>query len=142
MKEKTKQRLNKFIRKTDTCWLWTGFLTKRGYGHCCAEGRQWLAHRAIYTIHKGPIPEGLTLDHLCYNPACVNPEHLEPVTLLENIYRSLPHRIKRTHCKHGHEYTAENTHYRQNKGYEERVCRECNRIKRRREIYAKKTRNI
>ena len=67
------------------CWLWTGADT-RGYG---ALGKNGLAHRVSFEMHVGPILPGLTLDHLCRTPACVNPAHLEPVTLAENVRRSL-----------------------------------------------------
>jgi hypothetical protein len=71
-------------------------------------------------LHVGPIPEGLTIDHLCKNPGCVRPDHLEAVTMRENIRRGSW--ASRTHCINGHEYTEENT-YRMPSGY--RDCRRC-----------------
>jgi hypothetical protein len=76
--------------------------------------------------------EGLVIDHLCRVPLCVNPEHLEPVTLRENILRGeslSARRARQTHCKHGHEFTAANT-YVTVKG--QRYCRACDRIRHRR----------
>jgi len=58
-----------------------------GYGHLTIRNQQILAHRFIYEKFKGPIPEGLTLDHSCRNPICVNPDHMEPVTHAENCRR-------------------------------------------------------
>lgn len=70
------------------CWLWTGTIRPDGYGQVTVGRKQQRAHRLVYELLVGPIPEGLTLDHLCRNPPCVNPDHLEPVTLKINIERS------------------------------------------------------
>jgi len=69
------------------CWVWTAALTDCGYGVINRGGRTHKAHRFIYEQVVGPIPEGMTLDHLCLNHACVNPTHLEPVTRSENSRR-------------------------------------------------------
>src|SRR4051812_35687163 len=75
------------------CWLWTGALNYNGYGtYSWAEedGRHtYLAHRLVYIIERGPIPDGLQLDHLCRLRCCVNPDHLEPVTSGENARRGV-----------------------------------------------------
>ncbi len=69
------------------CWLWTG-ATVRGYGVFWANGKNVIAHRFAYTLEYGSIPDGLTLDHLCYTRNCVRHSHLEPVTSGENVQRS------------------------------------------------------
>lgn len=100
------------VEKTDTCWLWTGYVQPNGYGALGFAGQRQQAHRLIYEISAGPIPDGLTLDHLCRVRHCVNPEHLEPVTNIENVMRGegpCAQNARKTHCKRGHEFTPENT---------------------------------
>ena len=69
------------------CWLWLGGLNQKGYPQFKHQQRTWRAHRFMYERAKGPLPEGLTLDHLCRVRSCVNPDHLEPVTHAENCRR-------------------------------------------------------
>ncbi len=78
------------IHRTDTCWLWVGAKFQKGYGRYGRASKRGtaLAHRVAYERWVGPIPSGLTIDHLCNNKACVNPAHLEPVTLRENRRRA------------------------------------------------------
>lgn len=76
------------IRKTGTCWLWTGRIEPNGYAKFSLLGKKVWAHRWAYEHWVGVIPAGLTLDHLCRVPSCVRPEHLEPVTNAVNIARA------------------------------------------------------
>ncbi len=71
----------------DGCIEFTGHRLSEGYGHLSVKGKLMLAHRASYELFVGPIPDGLEMDHLCVNPPCVNPAHLEPVTNAENQRR-------------------------------------------------------
>lgn len=76
------------IDSTTGCWLWTGGIDSYGYGRIYGYGAPILAHRCVYEILVGPIPDRLTLDHLCRIKRCVNPDHLEPVSLAVNIRRA------------------------------------------------------
>ena len=96
------------IEQTDGCWLWCGTKTLEGYGYVSPgrRGSPLSAHRLSYELHVGPIPNDLEIDHLCRNPSCVNPDHLEAVTHAENMRRGPG---VKTHCRSGHEYTPDNT---------------------------------
>lgn len=112
------------------CWIWTGCRHASGYGMLNVGGRKGRlvrAHRYSYELLVGPIPDGLQLDHLCRVPACVNPDHLEPVTNRENTMRGsnfTAEKARQTHCIRGHEFDAENTYVRPNGT---RLCRACGR---------------
>lgn len=104
---------------------------ENGYGRFWLEGKNVLAHRWSYEHHVAEIPEGLVIDHLCRNHGCVNPDHLEPVTISENTIRGIgPQAASErgkaiTHCPQGHEYTKENTYT----GGRGRTCWTCKRAK-------------
>ena len=108
------------------CWVWTAYRLRGGYGQFGSGPTRWYAHRLAYTLERGSIPDGLTLDHLCRNRPCVNHEHLELVTLDENNARGYgPAAInkRKTACNHGHPYSPENTVIRAHGWRWCRICR-------------------
>lgn len=128
--------VERFISKVEVgpdCWLWEGVGNPAGYGifFTYPSAREQVnrpAHRYAYELANGPVPEGLVIDHLCKNPRCVKPSHLEPVTQRENVMRGVglsKINAEKTHCKRGHEFTEGNTYWYMNR----RTCRACNRIK-------------
>jgi hypothetical protein len=132
------------VSGTSGCWLWTGAL-RRGYATYWFERRSVGGHVHAYRSLVGPIPSGWQIDHLCHDPEacqlsercphrrCVNPSHLKATTGAENTLRGgnpMAKFARATHCKHGHEFTPENTYTRPTGG---RTCREC--AERRRLIY-------
>jgi hypothetical protein len=117
--------MDSFRRLPNGCWQWTGALADTRYGTIGIGGRSVLAHRHSFALFKGPIPAGLDVDHLCRNRSCVNPDHLEAVTHLENIRRSLPAK-----CKRGHDWSdPRNWYIRPGNGY--RMCRPCQQLRNR-----------
>ena len=111
------------------CHNWTG-ATVGGYGQIFLGNdsipHKTGAHRLAYALAKGPIPDGLVIDHLCRNRRCCNAEHLEAVTMLENSLRGeglVAINSRKTHCPKGHEYTEKNTYFAP--GTQRRHCRAC-----------------
>lgn len=118
------------------CWMWQRATDSQGYGLTRKfrnpTNRISLAHRVSYEAFKAPIPTGLVIDHLCRTKACVNPEHMEPVTIGENVLRGIglaATNARASHCGHGHEYSAENTRIAVERGRHRRVCLTCQKAK-------------
>lgn len=116
------------IDRESGCWLRTTSLGRNGYAYIgLGRSKVVLAHRTAYEMWVGPIPAGLTLDHLCRRRACINPAHLEPVPLRENLARGKGRsalNARKTHCARGHRFDESNT-YRTRDG--RRACRACHR---------------
>lgn len=131
--QKPEERFWQKVTPTGFCWIWTGTKSGEGYGKFkphSGRSSHW-AHRYAYELLVGAIPEGMHLDHLCRNRACVNPDHIEPVSMAENIRRGFSPSARngrKTHCKRGHEFTPENTWVVYRGSWEERRCRACQRL--------------
>ena len=133
--------VRKFTHDESGCWVWTAYKNDDGYGVVWDGnvGKTRKAHQVLYELAKGPIPDGLEIDHLCSNRACINPDHLEAVAHLENVRRGTTGQggnwqKDKTVCPQGHPYSVENTYAyppgsRQPGG---RKCRTCHRIQQRR----------
>jgi len=128
--------LERFLRKIKIvesgCWEWQGKTTSFGYGCMGLNKKLIYVHRFAYEHYIGSIPQGLQIDHLCRNPKCANPAHLEAVTASENVLRSTAPTVSakrnssKTHCPYGHQYSSENTYHYHN----QRFCRQCQRDRR------------
>lgn len=132
---KSKPLADRFHAKYDIdengCWIWNSKLRADGYGVIWGgveEGREVRAHRLSYELHHGPIPEGLTVDHVCRVRACVNPDHLRLLERGENVLAGIgPAAVnaRKTICKRGHALTEDNV-YITRAGY--RNCKTCRRL--------------
>lgn len=122
------------VEITESCWLWTG--GKHWYGHGAIAiprtRKKAYAHRLAYQWFVGEIPSHLEIDHVCRNPPCVNPTHLEAVTHRENVRRGRVSEIfgSRTHCSNGHPFVGENVRPRSDGNG--RLCLTCARERSRR----------
>ena len=110
------------------CWLWIGTIEANGYGRLRVGKRKLLAHRVLFSIHRGRLGDTDYLDHLCRVRCCVNPDHLEIVDFRTNVLRGIGPSAKnarKTHCPLGHPYDDTNTHIEHGGG---RKCRACDRV--------------
>jgi hypothetical protein len=122
------QQLERNIEFTDTHWFWCGTISDNGYGQVRIRGVLQYAHRAVWELLRGPIPDGQHIDHVkdrgCGIRHCVNPDHLEPVTQRENNRRAA---TRRTHCPRGHSYAKHGRMTSDSKGGVKQRCMECRR---------------
>jgi hypothetical protein len=138
----TYEQLERFwskVDKTETCWLWTGWLKHNGYGMFdlgVIDGKKikLQAHRVSYEVFVGPLIDGMTIDHIkevCSSRTCVRPDHLRQITRGANVLAgdTIAARNKaKTHCDRGHEFTPENI-YVPPKKPRSRYCRACMKVR-------------
>lgn len=114
------------VRATERgCWEWIGYRDRDGYGVANVAGQRYRAHRVFFESFVSRLDPGLVIDHLCRNAACVNPMHLEEVTIATNTLRGVGPSAENatvTHCPQGHAYTEENTYL---DATSHRHCRTC-----------------
>lgn len=121
------ERFMEKVKKLDSCWIWMGSNNGVGYGEIRINNKKVYAHRwSVENLSDRKIPDGMQIDHLCRNPSCVNPDHLEIVTSAMNVRRGLvagkhPERMKE-YCSNGHLYSKYEYQRPDGKG---RNCAEC-----------------
>ena len=120
------ERFFSYVQKTETCWNWIGGKNSDGYGHFWLGKRPFRSHRFVYELYRGKIPEGLDLDHLCRNRACVNPWHLEAVSTNVNTLRGFgqPARnARKIRCSKNHSLSGANLYIAPDGSRQCRICR-------------------
>lgn len=126
--EKQQENFWSRVLKTNTCWMWFGCRSADGYGRFQFKRTTINAHRMAYALKKGILDKSKQIHHLCNNPSCVNPDHLEQITVRENVLLSdNPASInaRKTHCNKGHPLSGDNL-YCPPSG--KRYCRTCGNI--------------
>lgn len=137
-----KNFLAKIEKKESGCWEWLGYRNERNYGQFPLRnhpsGKEtWAAHRVSHLLFVGDIPEKYEVDHICFNRACVNPEHLEAVNSKENTKRARAVQPRKIVCKHGH-YLLNNVYV---KPGGKRECKTCTDIRNMKNYYKRREQN-
>jgi hypothetical protein len=125
------ENFKKHIQITkEGCWEWTAKIHKNtGYGYFTVKGKTHLSHRFSYKYFKGEIPLNLCIDHICENRKCVNPEHLQAITLKQNILKGksvCAQKAKQIYCHKNHPLSGENLYITPDN---RRQCKTCNKIR-------------
>lgn len=116
------------VDKSDHCWVWTAAKNPEGYGRFGMGQRLVYPHRLVAAHIYGAIPDGMVVDHLCRNPSCVRPDHLQIVSMRENTARgelaavTRAYQQSKTHCPRNHPYSGDNLYVNPSG---QRQCREC-----------------
>lgn len=114
MEQHIRERFDAKVDTSGECHIWTGAKNDRGYGQLRFNGKAHYAHRLAYEAAHGAIPDGLVIDHICHNPACVNPQHIHAVTTKQNMENIGPVRsrsgFRGVHKTRGGRYAAQVKH--------------------------------
>lgn len=127
MNKGKKHILKRITISESGCWIWSGAVDSHGYGKCCFvwDGKRiTVSHRLAYMAFVGEIPEGMQVDHMCWQPQCCNPSHLRLLSALENVSRQRS--AMKPFCKHGHPLSGGNVYIRTARSGGQRQCRLCN----------------
>ena len=132
MSEPLPENFMRLVRRDPNgCLTWCGVVSKTGYPqYSPSHAKTYRAHRFAYERVIGPIPEKMTIDHLCRNRSCVNVDHMEVVSNRENVLRGTgPSAINhnKTHCNNGHPLSGPNLGSGIVRGRPTRLCRACSR---------------
>ena len=126
------------IHPATKCWLWCGSCDRHGYAQFWSQGKNTRAHKFIFELHYGSLLEGEQIDHVrvrgCLYRSCVNPYHLEAVSLQENLSRGTNFNLSKKQCIHGHLFSHANTYWYRGR----RICKVCARLRERVYYYTKK----
>jgi hypothetical protein len=137
-------RLYSNIKYVGDCWIWQGRVNAEGYGRIRVphEESKWAVHRLSYVIAHGHLSDDLTIDHLCRTPSCINPEHLEAVTMETNIRRGFGIGMRnaaKLECVNGHPYVDGSYILEQiGNGKQARRCIICRRKRENKNYHAKR----
>lgn len=131
MNKKDTRFWDKVSKQANVCWIWNGAVDAHGYGSILEKGKIKKSHRVSYIMFHGEIPKDVVIDHICKIKRCVNPLHLQVVTLGENTLLGdgpTAQNKRKTHCIRGHKLSGDNIYLYERAGHTNRQCRICRKL--------------